>query len=155
MIEVAGIKEIDFQASDRGGFLKHCADAIILTHDHKILMQHRPPWNGRSACLSAFGGHVDEGETISQGLLREIREELGASLTMDEVVKLSTVTEDMTDHTEAVHVYFWHDKSQKITGCYEHSPITFENLAAVLAHPDLMDYAKYNLLKAHSLGLIP
>ncbi len=85
---------------------------------------------------------------------RELNEELGAQIEAGDVVFINAVTEDFTNHTELVHVYFWHDKDNTITGCYEGEPLFFKNAAEALAEPKLMEYAKWALEQCVARGLI-
>jgi len=55
-----------------------------------------------------------------------------------EIVFIGAVTEDWTNHTELVHIHFWHDKKGIITGCYEAEPRYFDNAQEALTHP--IDY---------------
>ncbi|PZP56947.1 MAG: NUDIX hydrolase [Micavibrio aeruginosavorus] len=117
-------------------FTKHLADCVILTHDNKILMQqHLESWGKYAGVLNLFGGHVEEGETIIQALIRELHEELGAIVEPSDVIFLGAVTEDETNHTELVHVHFWHDKENTITGCYEAEDRRYDTIGEALAHP--------------------
>lgn len=141
------LRVIEFNKNERtrSHFDHHLSDAIILTQDQKILLQHRPAYKHNPPYLSAFGGHVENDETITEGLLRELKEELGAHITEKEVIKLHTLTENFTNHRDAVHVFFWHDRHGKITGCFEHNALRFESLENALKHPDIMDYVSYSL----------
>lgn len=136
-------------------FARHFADCVILTHDNKILMQQRPlDWHSHPDVLNIFGGHVEEGETVLQALIRELREELGAQVDSNDITLIGAVTEDETNHTELVHVHFWHDKRATITGCYEAGDKRYDTADEALAHPRIMDYARWALLKSRALGLL-
>lgn len=148
------IKILDFDESMRGAYKAHYADAIILTHDNKILLQYRAAYKDKPALTSAFGGYVENGETIQEAVVREIKEELGADIRPDELIKIVSMSEHFTNHTEAVHVYFWHDCDARITGCYEHSPQKFSSLEEALNAPHLMDYARYTLEECERQGLL-
>ena len=136
-------------------FTQHLADCLILTHDHKILMQLRPEnWGKWAGVLNTFGGHVGDGESVADGLVRELHEELCAVVDVKDVVFLGAVTEDFTKHTELVHIHFWHDKGNTITGCYEAEDRRYDSVAEALSHPKLMDYARWALLTAQARGLL-
>jgi 8-oxo-dGTP pyrophosphatase MutT (NUDIX family) len=78
-------------------FTQHLADCLILTHDHKILMQLRPEnWGKWAGVLNTFGGHVEDGESVAEGLVRELHEELGALVDFKDIIFLGAVTEDFT-----------------------------------------------------------
>ncbi len=150
------IRQVNLDQTDMKQFAVCLADCVILTHDGKILMQRRPEnWGSHPGVVNIFGGHVEEGESVVAGLLRELNEELGAVVQPDDLIFIGAVSEDITNHTEIVHVYFWHDKDQSITGCYEAEAITFEDVALALAHPKIMDYAAWALMECRRSGLIP
>ena len=72
------ITEIDLKKLEGQPFEKRLADCVILTHDNKILLQYRPKdWHSNPDGLNLFGGHVDKGESVIEGLLRELKEEVG------------------------------------------------------------------------------
>ena len=54
-----------------------------------------------------------------------------------------------------MHVYFWHDKGNTITGCYEGEAIEFDTVEDALAHPKIMDYAAWALLECQRRKLLP
>lgn len=136
-------------------FKKRLADCVILTHDNKILMQQRPKnWGKYGGALNFFGGHVEDGETIMQALVRELHEELGAVVDPNDVIFLGAVTERETNHTEIIHVHFWHDKTGTITGCYEAESKEYDCIEDAQAHPKIMEYAHWALHEAQRRGLL-
>jgi 8-oxo-dGTP diphosphatase len=87
-------------------------------------------------------------------MIRELNEELGAVVDPADVISLGVITEADTNHTEIVHVYFWHDKAGTITGCYECEAAYYDRIAGALAHPKIMAYAVWALGECHARGLI-
>lgn len=149
------IEPVNLNKADLSAYKKHLADAVIVTHDNRLLLQYRPlNWGSNPGGMNIFGGHVDPGETIMQALRRELNEELGAVVREEDVVFISALTEECTGHTELVHVHFWHDKERTITGCYEAEAREYDTLEQALAAPKLMDYAVWSLKKCHALGLL-
>ena len=144
---------LEVGSDESTGYAKQMSDCVILTHDNKILLQQRPDeWGGQ---LTAFGGHLEEGESAEEGLVRELQEELGADVNQDDLVALGSVTENFTGHTELVNVYFWHDKSGTITGCYEGGEAReYETLEEALSHPKIMDYLVWALKKCREQDLL-
>ncbi len=86
--------------------------------------------------------------------MRELKEELGADVPPEEVVPLAALTEAMSGHTEIVHTHFWHDRNGVITGCYECEAVYYDRVAGALAHPKIMDYARWMLLECQNRGLL-
>lgn len=128
------------------------ADCIIITHDNKILLQQRPEnESAHSGMLCAFGGHVEQGETILEALVREMHEELGAIVNADDVITIGKVTED---DGSVVHVHLWQDRNATITGCYEWEARSYDSVIEALSHPKVMEYTKWALLEAQRLGLL-
>lgn len=149
------VREIDLTKFKSEGFSTHLADCVVLTKDKKLLMQKRPDdWHTSPGVLNIFGGHVEKGETVIKGLVRELNEELGAIVKEEEVVFVGAISEDWTDHTEIVHVHFWHDKDGTITGCYEAESREFDTVDEILADPKVMDYAVWALKECQKLKLI-
>jgi 8-oxo-dGTP diphosphatase len=134
---------------------KKLADCVVLTHDGKLYMQRRPDnWHSFPGVISLFGGHVEPDETPDRAVVRELNEETGARIDSQDLIFIGAVTEDCTAHVEIIHVYFWHDRKNTITGCYEAEPALFNSAQEVLLHPKVMDYAKWALLECRSLGLL-
>lgn len=149
------IKRVDLKKTKPEQFSARLADCVILTKDNKILMQQRPEnWGKHAGVLNIFGGHVEEGETILEGLIRELHEELGAAVKAEDVVFIEAITEDWTDHTEIVHIHFWHDKAGTITGCYEAEAREYDTVQQALEHPKIMDYAVWALKECQKRGYL-
>lgn len=149
------IKRVDVSLVDFSAYRKQLADCVILTHDHQLLLQRRPDdWHSSPGRVNIFGGHVEAGETPHQAVRREINEETGGRIASEDLILIGAVTEVWTNHTEIVHVYFWHDKNATISGCYEAEPIFFRNVAEAIVHPKIMDYARWALVVCRERGLI-
>lgn len=128
---------------------------IILSHDIRILLQKRPDnWQSRPGYLTTFGGRIEKGETPAQAIVRELYEELGAQVPLNELIELGAVTEPCTGHTELVFEYFWHDKGNLITGCYEGIPAYFKDQEAVLNEAKKMDDIEWILAECLKRNLI-
>jgi len=67
---------------------------------------------------------------------------------------IGAITEGRTNHTEIVHIHFWHDKENTIIGCYEAEPIAFDTVEECLAHPKIMEYARWALIECRRKGFI-
>jgi 8-oxo-dGTP diphosphatase len=150
-----GLRLVDTATADMSSYTLHLADCVVLTQDGKLLMQQRPlDWGSSAGCLTTFGGHVETGETPLKGLVRELKEELGVEVDPAEVVFIGALTEDWTQHKELVHVYFWHDRKGTITGCYEAEPRHYDRIEDALAHPKIMDYARWAVTECRSRRLV-
>lgn len=149
------IKHVDTTNIERSDFSAHLADCVILTKNNTILMQQRPKdWGKHAGVLNIFGGHLENDETPLQGLIRELREELGAHVKPQDVLFIGAITEDWTDHKEIVHVHFWHDIEGTITGCYEGETREYDTVQQALQHPKIMDYAVWALKQCFKKGLL-
>ncbi|MDR3424051.1 MAG: NUDIX hydrolase [Alphaproteobacteria bacterium] len=148
------IKIVDASKIKMPSFKKHLADCVILTYDNRILLQKRPdnwPYSFPGT-VNPFGGHVEKGETPLQAVIRELAEETGAKASEQDLLFVGAVSESFTNHTELVHIYFWHDKENTITGCYEGEAISFDTVEDALAHPKIMPYARWALEECQRKG---
>jgi len=150
------IEVVDPAYFDDVVYTRKMSCAVILTKERRILLQMRS--HGRNSfpdCLTTFGGGIEAGEAPIQALIRELHEELGASVNESEVISFGAITEAITNYTELVHVYFWHDHLGTITGCYEDQPLYFDNIESILQHPKLdKDYVSWLLEQCKSHGLL-
>ena len=120
--------------------MKHYVGCLILTSDNRILLQQRgDDWTHHPGFLSEFGGAIESGETPLAALIRELNEELGASVNSCDVVELGLmIDKSVRNDCELVFGFFWHDKMGAITGCYEGESRLFASTAAVREHPKVM-----------------
>lgn len=93
-------------------------------------------------------------EAPIQTLMRELKEELGASVAPDEPVKLGAFTEEATHQADLIHAFFWHDKNATITGCYEGEIRFFESVQAVIQQPKLLEGDRWMLRECSQRELI-
>lgn len=149
------IRPVDLTKTNQTSFKRGFADCVILTHDHKILLQQRPlNWKKSPGCLTTFGGGIEAGETPMAALIRELKEELGADVVASDIHDLGAITEAFTNYTEIVHGYFWHDARGTITGCYECEPACYATVADAFAHPKIMDYVRWFLHECQKRSLL-
>lgn len=132
------------------------AGCIILTHDKRILLQKRPEnWQPYPGYLTTFGGRIEKGETPAQAIVRELYEELGAQVSVDELVELGAVTEPCTNHKELIVEYFWHDKDNLITACHEGIPVYFKDSEAIFVELKIMDDIEWVVNECQKKKLLP
>lgn len=155
MSYLESIRSVDLQNVDATSF-SHCyVGCIVLTNDRKIMLQQRiHNWRTFPDCLATFGGHIEAGETPIHALVRELKEELGATIESTDVISLGAITEAITNHSELIYVYFWHDKHGTITGCYECEAKYYNDCNAALNHPKIMDDVRWLLNKCQKLKLL-
>jgi 8-oxo-dGTP diphosphatase len=149
------IKQINLNAINKTTFQQRHVSCIVLTHDHKFLLQQRGNnWHTFPGFVATFGGRIETGESPRQALLRELKEELGATIHPHEVVFLGAYTEAVTHHSELIYGYFWHDTKNSITGCYEGEAIYYDNIKAILASAKLMDDILWLINKCKKQNLL-
>ena len=105
-----------------------CVGAFILNHQGRLLFQRRAPDRKLFPnCWDIIGGHVEPGETVSDALVREIREETGWELA--QIITL-------------FHVWEWADEQ---TGTRREFDFIVE-VAGDLDHPQL-EYGKHTAFR--------
>jgi 8-oxo-dGTP pyrophosphatase MutT (NUDIX family) len=150
------IKEVDLKKVAELTFVLRFVGCIVMTHDGKFLLQRvvdaRPFFPMGS--IITFGGRIESRETTMQALVRELHEELGADVEVADLVSLGAITEDVTNHTELIHAYFWRDLYNTITGCYEDTAVYFDDIDAVFAEPKVTDDVRWMLKQCQQLEII-
>lgn len=135
------IIEVDLTKTDTTTFKHQFVGCIIKTYDDKFLLQqivdHRPFFPAGS--LVTFGCRIENNESPIQALIRELNEELGAKVNTTDAIYLGSITEAATNHTELIYTYFWHNKANTITGCYEDKAKYFGNIEEIYANSKVTD----------------
>lgn len=128
---------------------------VVLTSNKQFLLQKRPDdWWTYPGYICLFGGKVEEGESAPKTIIRELKEELGATVKLKSLHYLGAITESISNHKELIHEFFWFDESNTITGCYEANPIYFDNVDMVLAQNKLIDDVPWAISRCMEKGLI-
>lgn len=78
--------------------------AALIWDDHRFLICQRPAHKARGLLWEFVGGKVEPGETKSQALIRECREELGITVSPAELyMELDHIYPDITIHLSLYH----------------------------------------------------
>lgn len=155
MVNEEKVHPLDVTKADLSKFKGCYVGCLVLTHDNKIVLQKRtadaPTFPSR---VSTFGGGIEKNEAPIDAIIRELNEELGAIVTKNEITFITGITELETNHSELLYLYFWHDVRHTITGCYEGSPLFYENWQDALKNTSLLDDVRWILNECHRRGLI-
>ena len=83
------------------------ASYLVLMQDNKILLLKRSNTGYQDGNYSVIAGHVEKGETFTDTIIREAKEEAGIAITSDkiQVAHMQHRKSDLDD-SERVHVYF-------------------------------------------------
>jgi nucleoside triphosphatase len=79
------------------------ASAIIENDKGQILLAQAPNWNNK---WTMPGGHIDPGETISQAVIREVKEEVGLNVKFIDVIVWGELINSKDFHRQAHFIYF-------------------------------------------------
>lgn len=151
-----GTKNIRIMKPENIKEMPQLTSCIILTFDKRILLQKRPDnWRTYPGYVCCFGGHVDKGEPPLQAICRELQEELGASVDEKDVIPLGCYSESITQFKEVVQGFFWHDKYNSITGCYEGETYYLNHISELNNAPLVMDDVPWLIECSAKNGLLP
>lgn len=151
------MEETKLSITDNANYTNRYVGCLILTSKNKFLLQQRGmDWERYPAALATFGGKIELGETPEQALARELKEELGATISFNDVIVLGTFIKNSHEYNEFIYGYFWHDKKNIITGCYEGEARYYDNYADALKHPKILDDTRWliNAFISHKIDLV-
>src|SRR3990167_2823410 len=124
LVDLSHIKLSDYKARYVG--------CLVLTNDHKILLQQRGhDFVTYPDYLCEFGGHIEEGEEPLQAVIRELKEELGASAQENEIVSLGAITD-----------------------CYEGTAKFFDHVESISTYPKITDGLRWMLRECQRRGFL-
>ena len=94
--------------------------AALIWEDNRFLACQRPAHKARGLLWEFVGGKVEPGETREQALIRECREELGITLSVQDLfMDVVHTYPDLTVHLSLFHAAIAQGKPQKL----EHNDI--------------------------------
>ena len=149
------LHHFDVSKIDESVFTARFVGCVILTDDNHLLLQQRcSSWDYLPGRLTTFGGRIEGEETPLQTLVRELNEELEAVVLEKDVVALGAVTEALTQHTQLVYHFFWHDQQGTIGDCHEGRAKYYNTITEALSHPKLMDDVRWLLAECQRRGFL-
>jgi 8-oxo-dGTP diphosphatase len=130
----------------------HGSTCIILTQDNRILLQER---DDIADYVSRFGGGCEGDETHAQTMLRELKEELGATVEESELIyMMQLMGVNLRKEAYEDAIYFWHDKYGKVTGIYEGRAAYYTSAQDALMDRRLSDNTRKVVELAQERGLL-
>lgn len=127
-------KPIDINSTTDKDYSRKSVGCLILSWDGMLILQLRDEF--APVCpnmIATFGGGIETNESPGEALVRELHEELGAIVIPSDVINIGTIEVRHSEENILVFMYFWHDKHNTITGCYEgkaryvNDPVFLEN----------------------------
>ncbi len=88
---------------------------ILILNDNKVLLSRRANTGWMDGKLCIPGGHVEEGETPLQAIVREIKEELGAEVNPADLTFQCVAVRNQNPNEHIAFVSALHDKSYNFT----------------------------------------
>jgi len=81
------------------------ASYLFLIENNKILLQRRFNTGYEDGKYSLVAGHVDKGETFTEAVIREVKEEAGITLQADDLSVVHVMNRNIKDN-ERIDVFF-------------------------------------------------
>jgi 8-oxo-dGTP diphosphatase len=109
----------------------HSQDRYLLGYRHKA--QHQ------GERFEFVGGKIEATETAQDALVREVAEEIGLSLTLEQLTKLGRITHNYGDKAVCLHIYdvtmtlAQHEQFAEVTTGCEGQPLRWVEKSALLA----------------------
>ena len=119
--------------------MRNIVNALFVRQGTVLLARRGPHRRAYSNLWSFPGGHVEDGETLNEALVRELREEVGVTPTS--YIPLGTIRDPNSGAADPVtyHIYAvtaWDGGEPTITGA-EHTELAWFAPKAAAALPDL------------------
>lgn len=118
--------EIEFSDGRKGTYAwanrKDGVGLVIVTKSKKILLHKEFRYVIKDYSWEIQGGGIDDGESLEEAALRELKEEVGVSVSQNELIRLGTFYPLHSMNTEKVTVFMAIiDEAQTSTAGSEHS----------------------------------
>ena len=102
--------------------------AVVMNDEDKVLLLKRSSDNTKKDLWDIPGGRIDIGETLEDGLTREVKEETGLDITkIGMVLNLNTFLRDIDKNSQIVRVTFFCRIQGNIQISNEHSEYRWIN----------------------------
>jgi len=85
------------------------ASYLVLIRDNKILLQRRFNTGYEDGKYSLVAGHVDKGETFTEAIIREVKEEAGITLQAEDLSVVHVMNRNIKGN-ERIDVFFVAEK---------------------------------------------
>lgn len=116
----------------------------VILHNGKVLIVKRAPNDYRGGTWECPGGKIDFGEQLEAGLIREIEEEVGFTVTVDRLLFATAFNTDQTRQVVILTYLCW-SNSEDVIISEEHSDYiwaTNEQLKEMLVPEIVADFEK-------------
>lgn len=91
----------------REGLLHRAVHMLLLDSAGRVFVQRRAPGKDTNPDLwdTSAAGHVDSGEPVHEAARRELSEELGIQVGLDELIRTGQLPPDVSNGNEFVEIY--------------------------------------------------
>ncbi|MEO7364411.1 MAG: NUDIX hydrolase [Candidatus Saccharimonadales bacterium] len=120
--------------------LRTVAKAILVRGDRILLLRRSDTDDRRPLQWDLPGGMVDAGEDLKAACVREVHEEAGISITIDDCKTAFAMTESVTETMYATFVFFIAKAEGEVTLSYEHCEAAWMTLDEAI---DAIEYERH------------
>jgi 8-oxo-dGTP diphosphatase len=124
--------------STRSDSVPVVAKAYVVYGGKVLLMRRSATDTQQPGRFDIPGGSVEEGESVLQGVLREIREESGLAIEQDQIRELTDFGVGSNEPTVEKHVFLAQASTDTVTLSSEHNEYTWispEEALRIFPHP--------------------
>jgi len=101
-------------------------DVLIINESTSQVLLGRKKRGAFTGLYNGFGGKVDPGETVAEGAQREVKEECGLHVSLDNLQLRAQVDIEMLTHIYEIYVYTCTLYEGEIVESYEMAPAWFD-----------------------------